>query len=290
MIRLNVESDHHADFTGNKIERRHVDCDAHLWVGDGAGPLRLAIEIMAEALKDSSAIKVYVPGNHDFYHTMAFPQSYMQDELARGIEAGKAAGIHVLSNETLIVNDCRILGTTLFTDIMAGDPDLSPNQKKALSQKGYSGDERYGGGQREYHNDFREIRYGASGSKNRFTPSQWLQLHAEAMDWLRGELAKPWDGETVVATHMAPSTESLAPGFRNHDWLYATTDCVDLFEHVDLWAHGHIHSAKDYEIDGCMVIANPRGYPRREGGFENVDWKPALVVEVEPRCNRRMIP
>ena len=47
------------------------------------------------------------------------------------------------------------------------------NQKKALSQKGYiGGDEeaRYGRG-RDYHNDFREIRYGAPGSKNRLSAS-----------------------------------------------------------------------------------------------------------------------
>ena len=119
MILLNVESDHHADFTKNRIEQQPVDCDAHLWLGDAAAPLRHAIEIMAETLKDSSAIKIYVPGNHDYYHTMSYPQSFMQDELARGIERGKAEGIHVLSNETLIIGDTRICGTTLFTDVLA---------------------------------------------------------------------------------------------------------------------------------------------------------------------------
>ena len=85
---------------------------------------------------------------------------------------------------------------------------------------------------------------------------------------------------------MSPSVQSLKHGpdgqpiNQNHDWLYATTD-VDFFEKIDLACHGHIHSSRDYEIDGCRILANPRGYPSCTGGFENVDWKPGLVVEVK---------
>jgi hypothetical protein len=87
-----------------------------------------------------------------------------------------------------------------------------------------------------------------------------LTLHAEAMTFLRDELAKDWDGETIVATHTSPSVLSLMPGSHTHDWLYACTDIGgDLFERVDCWAHGHIHQSRDYEIDGCHVVANPRG-------------------------------
>lgn len=292
MTKFHITDDWHADFTGGAITLTAVDCDVHLVLGDAAAPMTTALRIVAEALKDSTAIKIYVPGNHDFYHTATHPQSFMQDELARGRELGQSLGIHVLSNDVLIVGDTRILGTTLWTDIRAGTAEMSRKMKMQQSQRGYlDGRPR----DRDYHNDFREIRYGAPGSKNRFTPSQWLQLHEEAMTWLRAELAIDHIGETVVATHMAPSVQSLMPGQNVHDWLYACTDCDDLFQHVGLWAHGHIHASRDYEIDGCRILSNPRGYPtdprRRDAGkpaFENSAWDPGLVVEVEPRCKLKM--
>jgi hypothetical protein len=288
-MRAHIVSDLHADFTSNVIALPPVDCDVHLWLGDGAAPLRHAIEIMAETLKNSTAIKIYVAGNHDFYHTAAYPQSFMQDELARGIELGKALRIHVLSNDVMVVGSTRILGTTLWTDFTAGTDTMSRKQKMAISQKGWYGDERYDNGRKDYHEDFRQIRFDAPGSKNRFTPSQWLTLHEEAIEFLRGQiLDTPWDGETIVATHMAPSSGSLMPGFQNHDWLYATNDCADLFQHVDLWAHGHIHASRDYEIEGCRILSNPRGYPAKSGGFENPKWDPSLVVEIERRLSPKI--
>jgi 3',5'-cyclic AMP phosphodiesterase CpdA len=296
MTRIHVTSDLHADFTQNRIDFPAIDCDLHLIVGDGAAPMTHALEILAESFRNSTAPLAYIPGNHDYYHSSRYPQSYMQDELARGRELGKALGIEVLSNDVLVVGDCRVLGSTLWTDMRAGDPRMSRKEKMLQSQRGYLEGRP---GDKNYHNDFREIRYGAPGSKNRFTPSQWLQLHSEAMDWLRAEIAKEWSGTTVVATHMAPHPDSLmqGPGFDTHSWLYATTD-VDFFENVDCWFHGHIHSARDYEtIDGCRIIANPRGYPtdprKRNAGmpaFENSNWDPGLVVEVQPKFTRRMTP
>jgi 3',5'-cyclic AMP phosphodiesterase CpdA len=281
MIRPHVASDLHGDFTRNRIDEMAVECDVHLILGDGAAPLTHALPMIREAIKDSAPV-VYVPGNHDFYHTALHPQSFLQDELARGRELGDSLGIKVLSNDVLIVGTARILGTTLWTDFMAGTADMSRKQKMALSQKGWYGDERYDNARKDYHEDFRQVRFGAPGSKNRFTPSQWLALHDEAMAFLRTELAKDWDGETIVGSHMAPHPNSLMPGHHNHDWLYATTDIDgEMFEKIDLFCHAHIHASRDYEIDGCRVLCNPRGYPNKDGSFENPQWDPKLVIDVE---------
>jgi len=283
-MRIHLIADLHAEFTAGKLKLPNVECDLHLVCGDGAAPLTHALPIIADAFKGSTAIKAYIPGNHDFYHTSEHPHSFMQDELARGREMGRRLGVTVLSNDVLILGDTRVLGTTLWTDFRAGDPSMSRKMKMSQSQKGWYGDERRdGGGGRDYHEDFRQIRFGGFGTKNRFTPSQWLVLHEESMAFLRSELEIDHIGETVVASHMAPSTQSLMPGSHMHDWLYATTDCDDLFQSVDLWAHGHIHQSRDYEVDGCRVVCNPRGYPNKGGGFENASWDPAMVIEVERR-------
>lgn len=287
MTKVNPISDAHADFTGGAITLPPVDCDVHLVLGDSAGSLTNALRITAEALKDSTAIKIYVPGNHDFYISQTEPNTWYQDQLERGRRVAEQCGINLLVNQSMMVGDTKICGTTLWTDLGARPADWSKKMAMQQSQRGYL-DGRPG--DRDYHNDFREIRFGAPGSKNRFTPSQWLSLHEEAMTWLRAEVVIDHIGEIVVASHMAPHPDSLLPGQHMHDWLYATTDCGDLFQHVNLWVHGHIHQSRDYEIDGCRILSNPRGYPteprRRDAGtpaFENSAWDPGLVVEVERR-------
>lgn len=288
-MKIHVTADWHANWTGDKIAMPDVDCDVHIVVGDGADGLVNAIKIIAESFKDSTAPIAYIPGNHDYYISEKEPNAYYQEQLERARILAPQLGVHLLSNDTLIVgNTLRVVGSTLWTDIRAGTDTISRKMKMLLSQRGYL-DERPGG-VKDYHEDFRRIRYGGSGSKNRFTPSQMLTLHDEAMTFLRDELAKDWDGETIVATHTSPSVQSLMAGSHMHDWLYSCTDCDDLFQHVDCWAHGHIHQSRDYEIDGCRVVANPRGYPLKGAGFENPQWDPALVIDVERRHSMRMMP
>jgi Icc-related predicted phosphoesterase len=31
-------------------------------------------------------------------------------------------------------------------------------------------------------------------------------------------------------------------------------------DNVKLWIHGHIHETNDYQVAGCRVVSNPRGY------------------------------
>jgi len=55
------------------------------------------------------------------------------------------------------------------------------------------------------------------------------------------------------------------------------SDLDELAGKAALWVHGHMHAPADYDLDGCRVIANPRGYVgiREDGAFD-----PRLVVEV----------
>ena len=78
----------------------------------------------------------------------------------------------------------------------------------------------------------------------RSPPGDSLALHAQARAWLESELAKPFDGKTIVVTHHAPHRQSLAEkyaedrvsaGFVNH--LPALVRAP-----VALWIHGHTHT------------------------------------------------
>jgi len=53
------------------------------------------------------------------------------------------------------------------------------------------------------------------------------------------------------------------------------------FETAALWVHGHTHSSSDYQHHRTRVVANPRGYMRRDGSDENAAFKPDLVIRLE---------
>jgi hypothetical protein len=111
----------------------------------------------------------------------------------------------------------------------------------------------------------------------------WLAqgVHAQALvcqRWLQNALATPFEGDTVVVTHFAPSLKSADPryglspgtaGFCNtlDDWL----------PQAKLWLHGHLHAPSDYVSEGCRVVANPLGYARKN---EQVTYRPNLLIEV----------
>lgn len=47
-----------------------------------------------------------------------------------------------------------------------------------------------------------------------------------------------------------------------------------------LLIHGHMHSSLDYCVNGTRIVANPRGYPHKNGGMESADFDPASIVEI----------
>ena len=107
-------------------------------------------------------------------------------------------------------------------------------------------------------------------------PIRALALECQA--WLRAALEQPFDGPTVVITHFAPS-------LRSNDARYGLTPATagfcnaldGLFARADLWLHGHLHCAHDYQAGRCRVLANPLGYAAKG---EQAGFVPTLTAEV----------
>ena len=122
-----------------------------------------------------------------------------------------------------------------------------------------------------------------------FSASDALREHEQSRTWLKEELAKRYDGTTVVVTHHGPHPLSVHPRYAGDATNAAfVSDASDLLARADLWLHGHVHDDFDYNVHGCRVVANPRGYPRNAGScervqdlvFENPNFQFALVIEV----------
>ncbi|MNT58129.1 3',5'-cyclic adenosine monophosphate phosphodiesterase CpdA [compost metagenome] len=96
-----------------------------------------------------------------------------------------------------------------------------------------------------------------------------------AYAWLSEELAKSFDGKTVVVTHHAPVLDQVADDLPEHlDAAYAN-DWPELLGNTDLWVYGHTHVAASFTKFGCHVVSNPRGYPGQHTGFN-----PDFLIEI----------
>ena len=214
---------------------------------------------------------VYVPGNHEYYDgEFGALESAMQDA------ARSLPNVHFLNNITLTdrYGKWRVLGTTLWTDFaLFGASDEAMRESVAASERVML--------------DFRgviQVSWPEPEDEPRsFSPDDAMALHEQARAWLESELAKPFDGKTIVVTHHAPLKQSLAEKFAT-DRASAgfVSDLPSLVRApVALWVHGHTHTAFDYVAEGTRVICNPRGYrDRRTGAPENPLFKWDKVVEI----------
>jgi len=229
---------------------------------------------------------VMVAGNHEFYG------GEYEQTLARMRVAANDAGVHLLENEAAVFGRARVLGCTLWTDYRVFEaPGRAPSLPARAAMDA----------NRTLLADYWAIRVADGAGDRLFAPEDSAALHARSRQWLRRELARPWDGPTVVVTHHLPSWRSVHPHFAawvsNAGFASELDDLVGL---ADLWVHGHTHTTHGYRVGGAQVVCNPRGYPRAAraqapGGepsrrslpplaqgpvFENPGFDPGLIVEV----------
>lgn len=210
---------------------------------------------------------IYVPGNHEYYD--ADMQSASGELHAR---AKSSPNVHLLDNSTLVLGGVRFLGSTLWTDFeLFGRDEMADTMSQSL------------------HNvvDFRAIRVGEA----LVTPQQTVELHRRAVHFLETELARPFDGQTVVVTHHAPHPGSVHPRWEGNRVNAAfVSDLTRLMGTPALWLHGHAHDSFDYVVRGTRILSNPMGYrvsggPGAQGAAaavvtQNTDFDSRLVVEI----------
>ena len=231
---------------------------------------------------------LHVPGNHEFYGTeLQAQEEAMQRQCAQG-------GYHCLQKSAVVIDGVRFLGTTLWTDfeIFSG---VEPNQPELPSHAAQFAMTKAAARM----NDYRAIRWREPPSSpgvdsrhrrvqsRRLRPEDTRSMHWSQRQWLTDELQVPFDGPTVVITHHAPHSGSLAPEFRQDDLSpsYVSQLPASLFEVPVLWVHGHTHHRFDYWAGGCRVVCNPRGYMFRNrgrgGSFPEVEnFDPHGLIEV----------
>jgi predicted phosphodiesterase len=266
-MRLQIASDLHLELLERKVPHARLIAPA-----PGADLLVLAGDIHngvkgIEAFADWPVPVVYLAGNHEFYDR--------DWELTRRDLSAACARTQVTfrDNGSLEFEAVRILGCTLWTDFRLGGAAQAQAMKAA--ERGLT--------------DYRVIRT-ASGPAR---AQQTLADHQASRAWLEAELARPFDGKTVVVTHHGPHPLSIHPRFAGNPLNAGfVSDLTPMLGAADLWLHGHTHDSSDYQVGRCRVVANPAGYvlnraatTELEVRVENGKFDPMLIVDVDGASN-----
>ena len=258
-MKLWILSDLHFESNGHTAvsASRMPDADVCILAGDiDEGPAA-AVEWARKEIAWRMPV-VYVAGNHEFYG------GRLEERLAGGRAASEASlqsskhGVHLLENNDVVLGGVRFLGATLWTDFLLEGPAFQQLFHDAAA-----------GLMLDY-----QLIWTDRGRL--LTPDDTRGRYWSSVLWLEKALSLPVAGPTVVVTHTAPSSRSIATRYEGSVLNGAFVNDLDyLFQFdwaPDLWVHGHVHQSFDYRFGGTRVVCNPLGYTRRpdeqQNGFE----------------------
>lgn len=227
-------SDLHLEFQDMGLE--YLSADIVVLAGD----IHVGTEALEWIKRELPTVTVlYVPGNHEFY---SHEYSLLRAELQ---ELTKGTNVHVLDNHVYSYYGVNFFGSTLWTDFT-----LFGDREKTKRNCGAS------------MNDYRLIQDGQN--RHPISPERVLAIHQESLVWLDRNLGLHAGEKNVVITHHGPSIRSVAPEYSTHPLTPAFVSDLEGFikkHKPHYWIHGHVHNSSSYEIQGCKVRVNTRGYP-----------------------------
>lgn len=266
-MRIQLASDLHLEHLENLLPGTPTISPA-----DGADLLVLAGDIgrgvrALNLFRNWPVPVLYVAGNHEAYGAV------WADTINALREAARNTSVRFLEREVAEHGGVRFVGCTLWTDYRL---NANRTQRQLMEHAELRIADHY------------QIRV---SEEKYFSAADALREHETSRTWLSQELAKPHDGKTVVVTHHGPHPLSV-------HWRYAgdptnAAFASNLTEFLQqgpaLWLHGHVHDSFDYEVSGCRVVTNPRGYPQNVSSaptvsslrFENSAYQDALVVDLD---------
>lgn len=248
-MKIAIFSDLHVEFR----QQPNIDCsDADIIILAGDCHTGEDTVHVAAQLREQYRVPVlFIAGNHEHYHG----EYSATLEMLRS--SAKKQSVTFLENDIQIYDGVRFLGCTLWTNFcLYGDEQQAT--LKNVAKKSIR--------------DFYVIEY-----KNRvFTPSDANELFEYSYDWLKEELAKPFDGKTVVITHFGPHLSAKHTRYPADDPVspYFVSDCSALMQQfpIDLWIYGHTHNSVDIVLEsGTRLVSNQKGYPNEDPHYTRFD-------------------
>lgn len=247
-MKIQLLSDLHLEFDIFNLTAN--DADVIVLAGD-IGEGHTGLDWALNTIKNKPVI--YVLGNHEYYN---HNYTFLVNELKA---KAKNTNVSILENDDVIIDDVRFLGCTLWTDF-----NLNNNAElaKAYAYRAMS--------------DYQAIRY----NRDRLLmPEDTAKANRASLTWLLKQLELTVKEKTVVVTHHAPFTKSIAPMYKgnplNPAFINDLEEILSVYTKPRLWLHGHCHNSFDYYLEDKRVVCNPKGYRR-----ENKTFNANLIIEV----------
>lgn len=202
---------------------------------------------------------LFVAGNHEFYHGRFWNSiEHLREEISA------YDNIVFLENQCHTVNDTVFVGATTWTDMNRNNEITKYTVQRSM-------------------NDFSLIRNDRKGWR-KITADDVIERHRHSVQYIQNIAAQHRDKKVVVVTHHCPSHLSIHEQYKNDREINGAyvSDLSDIMldnENIVLWCHGHTHHRFDYEIGGCRVVCNPRGY-QSDFHSEDTGFDTNFVIEV----------
>lgn len=246
--------------------------DICVCAGDISGDVYASVDYLLSEIAPHMSV-VFVLGNHDYYG----------NSIDRALEIARrqlhATNVHLLENESVVLNGVRFLGGTLWTDFEVPHGTIDGRRELPLEIRRFQA---LHASVRDIA-DFRHIYRSderKEGETGMITAQEMIARHMESRAFIDAELAIPFYGKTIVLTHHAPSPRSFHPAYIGSPTNGAfASDLSDVIYRGEpwYWIHGHIHHCSDYFVGKTRVLCNPKGY-RNERDFTG--FRDGLIIEI----------
>lgn len=235
-----------------------------IWL-EGRFVLRLNSEGDSWIKKMSRQFKyvIVVLGNHDYWDRNILDEP---KRLKAAIADQGLTNVFLLENDVVVLDQVKFVGSTLWTDYNKHDNYTMMAACNPVTQ----------------YKDYQYIKFGANYRK--IKPQDIYQIHSQSACFLFQNVKRDNpEQKVIVVTHMAPSSQSIAPKYREPKWkelnyLYYTSlenRILEEGQDIDYWFHGHMHHTTQYHIGHPIVILNARGH-----GIENNHFDMQLRIEL----------
>lgn len=259
-IKIALGSDLHLGTRDSARRRRALafseEADVIVLAGDLGVGMHAASIVWEVAESFPSAQIVWVAGNHEFYGHHIDQQIQRYRDACEGDDR-----IHFLENDSVEIQGCTFLGSTLWTDFsILGEPEL------AMSEAG------------RMINDFVCIEMGAGAL---ITPSYIANKFKTSYAYLDENLANSDPDRTIVVSHFPPGLETRNPNFGLGPltaYFQANVEYLLECYQPALWIYGHNHYSRDFIKGRTRVVSSQLGYPSEDGRIPKYDPKKIVLL------------
>lgn len=194
---------------------------------------------------------IYVLGNHDYEGSSIIVRVNQWKTFAK-----KFSNLYVLENESIILDNIRYIGATLWTNYFGKNPIYMNIAQQNMPEF--------------------ELVKAEDGGK--LIADDIYNLHSATISYLTIELSQKVPYKTVIITHHLPLRNSVDKMYSDHVLncaFYSDLSKIFYQYDFDIWVHGHTHTSTDYIFNNKRVVCNPRGYGKVA---QNLDFKDNLIL------------